>query len=41
MTVEGVTTPVCVFAFDLLYHNGQPWVQRTFREVGGREGGLC
>lgn len=41
VTVEGVTTPVCVFAFDLLYHNGQPWVQRPFREVGGREGGLC
>lgn len=32
VTREQVTVQVCLFAFDLLYHNGEAWVNHTFRQ---------
>ena len=32
MTKDQVTVAVCVFAFDLLYLNGESWVTKPFRE---------
>lgn len=41
VTAEGVSVHVCVFAFDLLYLNGESWVKKPLRCVQGFLFSLC